>query len=485
MHKKRSKRRQRIQLAFVYTLMTIAVLLTVAILILVLQGYRYNRIDGKLEQGGLVQFDSRPLGATVTVDDITLANRTASKITLTAGAHHITMTKEGYSTWRKDVMVKAGSILWLDYTLLFPNSPTIKTVVHFDTVASALPSPNAKQMASIAKADTPEITLVSLNDDTPVATKLVVPATAYTAPAEGVGQSFALSSWDKDNHLLIVKHTYGDVTEYISFDTRDSKARNISTELGLGITKVFYSLGDSNTLYALTTSHELRRINVSAATVTGPLATNVDDISMTEENVVVFTTQADAAGTRTVGYVSSGSTKAKTIATYKNDQGVALHAASGKYYGQHYTAVLHGQSLRILKGDLPSSDSNDTPSLMTLTTITVKDGGDYVGFSPTTNRMVYAAKGTSVVTYDLELASAATIPLKSPLQHDVAWLDPFHIFAIGESGYYIDYDGTNSQLFASNTLDLPAVLSDNEKYIYYFTSTENGSALQRVKLTTD
>jgi len=75
--------------------MAIAVVSIVAILLLVIQGYRYNRFDGKLEQGGLVQFDSRPSAATVTVDDSTLANRTASKVTLSSGQHTITMSREG------------------------------------------------------------------------------------------------------------------------------------------------------------------------------------------------------------------------------------------------------------------------------------------------------------------------------------------------------------------------------------------------------
>ena len=101
MHKHRNKRRLRIQLTFVYTLMGLAIVSILTILVLVIQGYRYNQFDGKVEQGGLVQFNSKPSGATVTVDDAMLANKTASKVTLTAGTHTITMSRDGYGSWKK------------------------------------------------------------------------------------------------------------------------------------------------------------------------------------------------------------------------------------------------------------------------------------------------------------------------------------------------------------------------------------------------
>lgn len=483
MHRKRSKRRQRIQLTFIYTLMALAVVSIVAILVLAIQGYRYNKYDGKLEQGGLVQFDSRPSGATVTADSVTLANKTASKVTLTSGRHTITMTKDGYSTWKKDVLVRPGSVLWLNYTLLFPNSPTITAAARHTAVTSAVPSTNRKVVAAVAKADTPEVYLTTLNDDTPTTTKVVIPATAFTAPGEGETQAFTLLGWDKGSNLLLVRHAYGQKTEYLSLDTRSAKTHNITTELGVAIVRVNYSLGDSNVLYILTEANELRRVTLDSATVSGPLATNVADFSIDEERVIAYTTLPDADGARSVGYVSPGASKAKTIASYSGAASLSLHVATGNYYGDHYVSILCGEALTVFKGDLPSSDSDTRVSLKRAANLTVAGGGDYLGFSPDTNRMIYVAKGTKIVTHDLELASSATLTLQDALTRDVQWLDAFHIFAIGQTGYYYDYDGTNGQLFASSTLDLPAVYSENGKYLYYFTTAKDGVVLQRAKMT--
>jgi len=486
MPKKITKRRLRLQLTFVYGIMILAVVAIVAVLVLVVQGYRFNRYDGRLEQGGLVQFDSRPSGATVTADNSELANKTASKIVLSAGNHTVTIGKDGYSTWKKDVIVKPGKVLWLNYALLFPTNPKVSTAAKYTAVASALPSPNEHTMAVVANASAPEITLTALNTDSPTTTKLTIPAAAYTQPTDGVTQGFSLVEWDKDSHLLLVKHTVNDVQEYISVDTRDaSRAVNVSGGLGVSATTMHFALNDSNIVYMLTASHELRRGSLSSMTLSGPLATGVSSFSVSESDVIVYETLPDANDQRIVGYVSSDSGKAKVLSSYSGLGGSALLASSGSYYGDHYVVILHGETLDILQGDLPSSDNNAILSLAHYASLTVAGGADYLDFSPDNNRMVYVAKAARVTTYDLELKNAATTTLQRPLTRDIQWLDGYHMMSANKDGYYYDYDGTNSQKFAANVLDLPAALESGNKYLYYFTQTGTETVLNRVRMTTD
>lgn len=486
MPKKITKRRLRLQLTFVYGIMILAVVAIVAVLVLVVQGYRFNRYDGRLEQGGLVQFDSQPAGATVTADNSELANKTASKIVLSAGNHTVTIGKDGYSTWKKDVIVRPGKVLWLNYALLFPTNPKVSTAAKYTAVTSALPSPNEHTMAVFTNATVPEITLTTLNTDSPTTTKLTIPAAAYTQPADGVTQSFSLVEWDKDSHLLLVKHTVNDTQEYVSVDTRDaSRAVNVSSGLGVSAATMHYALNDSNIVYMLTASHELRRGSLSSMTLSGPLATDVSNFSVSESDVIVYETLPDANDQRIVGYVSSDSGKAKVLSSYSGLGDSALLASSGTYYGDHYVVILHGETLDILQGDLPSSDNNAVLSLAHYASLTVAGGADYLDFSPDNNRMVYVAKGARVTTYDLELKNAATTTLQAPLTRDIQWLDGYHMMSANKDGYYYDYDGTNSQKFASNVLDLPAALESGNKYLYYFTQTSTETVLNRVRMTTD
>ncbi len=493
MNHPKSKRRLRVQLAFVYTLMAIAVISIVAILILVIQGYRYNRYDGKLEQGGLVQFNSRPAGATVTVDGVTLGNKTASKITLTSGRHEITMARDGYTNWKKQVTVKPGGVLWLNYAQLFPTAPTVTTSAAFAAVDSALASPDRKLMAVIPASTTPEISLVTLNSDTSTTTKVTIPTDSFTAPENGATQAFNLISWDKDSHMLLIKHTYGDKTEYLSTDIRNGVTYNISTRLGVDVAKVMYSRSDSNVVYILTTTHELRRGNSNDTVLSGPIATNISDMAMTEQNLLTYTTLADNKGVRTVGYVSSGSTKAKTIASYSDIGAAPLDIATGNYYGDRYTAVLHGQTLDIFVGSLPGSDNTGNISLTRVAQAPAVNGEDTVGFSPGDNRIVYATHGTTAVAYDLELAQSSLITLagttpavvtkQSSVTPGLQWFDNYHVMTTGGPLYVYDYDGTNGQLIANTTANQPAVLGSGEKYLYYFVTADGSAKLQRLQLT--
>lgn len=486
MPKKITKRRLRLQLTFVYGIMILAVVAIVAVLVLVIQGYRFNRFDGKLEQGGLVQFDSQPSGATVTTDNSELANKTASKIVLSAGDHTVAIGKNGYSTWKKDVIVKPGTVLWLNYALLFPTDPKVSTAAKYTAVVSALPSPNEHTMAVLADGAAPEITLTTLNTDSPVTTKLTVPVSAYTQPADGATQSFSLVEWDKDSHLILMKHTVNDTQEYISVDVRDAtRAVNVSGGLGVSAASMHYALNDSNIIYMLTAAHELRRGSISSMTLSGPLASNVSNFNVSESNAIVYETLPDANDQRIVGYISSDSNKAKVLSSYSGLGDAVLLASSGSYYGDHYVAILHGTTLDILQGDMLASDSNAVLSLTHYASLSVAGGADYLDFSPDNNRMVYVAKGARVTTYDLELKNSATTTLQAPLIRDVQWLDGYHMMSANKDGYYYDYDGTNSQKFASNVLDLPAALESGNKYLYYFTKTGTETVLNRVRMTTD
>lgn len=488
MNQHHNKRRLRAHLVFIYGLMALAVISIVAILIFVILGYRYNSYDGKLEQGGLVQFDSRPSGATVTADGINLSNRTASKITLTSGDHTIMMAHDGYGSWTKNITVKAGGVLWLNYALLFPNNPTLSTI-HTTTAAttSALASPDNKKLATVSS-DTGAIELTSLDTDSPETTKVTIPASNYTAATDGESKSFSLVQWDKDSHLLLVRYTHGTSDEYLSVNVQDAAAtKNLTTGLGVAISSVAYSRSDSNTLYLLTSAHELRRVSLGDMTMTGPLVSNVSSFQATEKNFIVYTTLPDATMARAVGYISSNASKSRVVRTYPAlSADTSLMAISGSYYGDHYIVIAHGETVDILEGDLPSSAGNSTLSLTSVGAFSTPGGASYLGFSSESNRIIYAQSGSTVTTYDLELASTARTTLQGTPTRQVDWIDGYHMASAADrNGVYSDYDGTNGVTFATNISDLPVTLASGSKYLYYFVPSDAGTKLIRATMTTN
>ena len=488
MYKPTSKRKKRAQLAFVYTLMTLSIVAIVAILVLIMLGYRFNRFDGRVEQGGLVQFDSRPSGATVTVDSATLANKTPSKITLTTGIHTITMTKDGYNAWKKDVDVKAGSVLWLNYSLLFPKQPKTDTAAELPAASSVLYSPDRKYVAVIANPTDTAITVMPLNDDTPKPVRVELTAGTYTVPDEGKSQTFALVAWDKDSRHALVRHQYNDSkTEYLWVDLRgQDPQRNITASLGVDIASAEFSLDDNNILYVLTTAHELRRINIANSTLSGPLVANVAQFTQADRSTVTFTTLPDQTNRRSVGYLTEGSSVPRIMRSTAEPESVPFTMRIAKYYGDQFMIFFSGQTLEIMTGDIPTSDSTTMPSLSRVAKYDIAGGLTYLGFSPYDKRFVVAEYAGGVAVYDLELHKLSTLALPVAQTRSLDWLNTYH-FATTAGGTftYYDFDGTNQRLVTSNALDLPVTMAENNKYFYHFTTAPNGVSLVRTKLTVD
>ena len=97
MHKKRSSKFVIARRAALYTFMSTAVVVLVTVLVFIMLGYQFNRKDGRIEQGGLVQLGSRPSGAKISIDGNETSMTTSNKATLTRGKHTIEFSRDGSS----------------------------------------------------------------------------------------------------------------------------------------------------------------------------------------------------------------------------------------------------------------------------------------------------------------------------------------------------------------------------------------------------
>src|SRR5688572_5919500 len=252
MYHQPSKRKLIIQRVVTYGLMTLSVIALVVVLVFVMLGYQFNSNDGKLEQGGLVQFDSQPSGADVTIDGNGFGTQTASKTTMTAGQHSITMGRSGYDTWKKSIDVVPGTVLWLNYARLIPSSLSPKTVTDLADASSAVASGDKKKIAIQENASTHAVRVADISKDNPTMSTLTLPEGSYTVTEAGKKSHFSIETWDPDDRYLLVKHTYDDSkTEWIVVDTEDVKnTKNITKLLDIQASKIVFSNSDSKVLYA-------------------------------------------------------------------------------------------------------------------------------------------------------------------------------------------------------------------------------------------
>lgn len=141
------KKRQTIKVIITEILMGIAVAATVIALVLVVSGYWISD-DFEVNRQGLLQVSSVPTGAYVTIDDEEQSwfQRTNSSKMVAVGGHNVTVAKDGYDSWSKEVEVKEGLLYRLHYPRLFLKNRKKTTALAMTNIRRASVSPKHQKM---------------------------------------------------------------------------------------------------------------------------------------------------------------------------------------------------------------------------------------------------------------------------------------------------------------------------------------------------
>lgn len=464
--------------------MTLSVVAIVTILMLIILGYSFNRQDGRLEQGGLMQFASTPSGATVTLDEVAQSSRTPSKANVDAKNHHVTMDRTGYRQWQKSIMVEPGTIRWLSYARLIPTEPVVSTVHRYTGLDSALVSPFRQWIAVSENATVPVITIADIRSEQLKQESITIPEESYTVPTTEAVQSFAVESWAQDEKHMLVKHTYDtDKVEWIIVDRTDvSKTINLSKTFAINPTKVLFGTNNGRNLY-VKTDDIVRKVNLDDRTLSRPYVSNVDDFWVYDSTTVLFSTAVDeATNARTVGYISDDMEVAETIKSFPAET-TNLKIAFGEYYSRNFVAIAHNTTLELFQGTLPKGSTD--ADLKVVKTQTLTSPAEWLTISRN-GRFTVAQQADGYVTYDVELKKADPTKFARPAttpQRQMQWLDDYMIWNDRENVLrFYEFDGANQQDVMPVTEGFSVTLSSNNRYVYGFVKNESGASLQRARL---
>ena len=308
MYRKKNRTTDIARRTFVYTIMVLAVLTLLFVITFNMLGYQYNLQTRMVEQRGLVQYDSRPRGATVFVDGKELGSRTQTKSMVDAGQHQFSMQLRGYDEWRKVVDIKPGTLTALSYVRLVPTERKVSEVKQLSTVSSARFSPDRKWAIAVVSTDRlPRLTWIDVRDANDVkTTDQTIDAVLTGHEDERSKHELTIAEWDLDSRYVLLRHAYtlGDGTTGVQWLRLDREVRepvDISRLASLELKDVRFIGGGGNELYALQTSGELRRIAVGAATLSGPLLTGVTSFSVYGTDFVSYVGTDEATTRRLAG----------------------------------------------------------------------------------------------------------------------------------------------------------------------------------------
>lgn len=478
-----SSRRQIAKRVLVYSIMTLAVIALVSTLVFYTIGYRFNSNEGTFAQGGLVQMSSRPSGADITINGNSFGSRTSAKTTLAAGSHFIAMQREGYHAWQKTVEVEAGNLLWLNYTRLVPMELNPTSVAELDNVSSTAASQNNQTYAIWQSAEEPVFTLADISSQTVETEEIELPEDVYTVPDEDESQQFAIDSWGPDSRYLLVNHSYGDTQEWLVIDTDNpEQSSNVTRLLAIEADEIKFSYQSSDEVYALIGS-DVRRVDLSAATMSRPILTEVAEFSVTESDRLSYVSLLDEeTNQKTVGYYEPGLEAAQSLRTIQDEADTETHVALGEYYGDQYQAISHGSQLTITSGE-PASEELETVADLEMSEeihhLSIKTGGRYV----------VAQTNQAYSVYDIELEKHSITPIKgeADIDKELKWLDNYHL-ASDRSGHLrmYEFDGANQRNLMEVAPGFAMTYSPDAEYAYAITPAEDDSySLSRVQLVID
>lgn len=453
-----------------------AVAIISAICILLVLGYRFDLKNGDVEQGALLQFRSFPSGATISLNDEVLSFQTPGKRNVDVGQHTVTMELDGYQTWSKTFSVKASELRWLNYARLVPDNVETTTVRDFATMAGSIPSPDKKWLMILPAADRAELTLVDIrNEDEPRFSQLVLPANTVTQRDDAVHQ-FSLIEWDFGARYVLVKHTVGDVTEYLRVDRTDpANTVNVSTKLGVDIDDIHFSGTSGSVFYALENeTGTIRRLDSNAGTISQPLLKDVSAFRLFKTSTIAYAKKPidDKVG---VGIVVDN--KAYRVATYDSTMPVSFDVS--EYFNDNYLAIGRGTSVEVYKD----------PELKTrkkIASVTSASAISWLRFG-NSGRFIVAGTGSQFVSYDLEtkLKSDVNLPGTAPdPAKPLQWLDDYYLVSTADNDLRItEFDGANQHVITSALPGYPVTLNGNGRVLYSIGKTQAGGyALQSSRM---
>lgn len=476
MHTRTSKRRRLIIRTVVSTVMTMSVLLVATVLLFIMLGYRFNKQQGAFQQGGLVQFITTPVGARVTVGEAKLANVTPSKITMIPGTYPVTMERKGYGTWRKTVEIKAGSILWLNSARLVPNDLKTTKIVNYPTIGAVEFSPAGKYAAVLQDATKPTITLLEIDRTTAKPTELALPETAYS---KGESHQFSFGDWGPAERYLTMRHTFDGRSEWLVVDTKElAKSHSIPPVGETYPVKVDYDPRSNTSLFVLYSDGALRTYQTQSHELSEPLLNAVQSFSFVNNQHVLYVTKP-TNGVTTVGYQTLGKATPRTISSYTTNEPVAATAA--RYYEKYNLATSLGANITIVSlSSLPNSDSTETLHSKQIASLHLPQPATKLE-THAGGRFITALQSTTQTVYDLELQKQSDVPVQkaTPPLKELNWFDDYNFYSTsGGMLRFYEFDGSNQHDITSVVEGMPAMFSDNNKYLYTVAKTESGYQIQ-------
>lgn len=473
-------RNHRIRLFIGYGLVAVAIGLLVVILLFLAYGYNYKQ--GEVVRDGLVFVSSQPTNARLYVNGKYQGN-TSQRLQLQADDYRVTMSRAGYLSWNRNIVVAGGKIERFDYPILFPKKLTTLVNDRFTAApAIASESPDNHKLLIQFSGQPRYFQLYNLSVASQLqTTRLVLPANVLT-PYQGQ-QSMSVVQWAQDGEHVLLKHKYGASYEYILLDTANAaNSLNLNAALGLSPS----SLTLDNDYYDQYFVYDATDRTLSLASL------GSQKVKKLLNNVVNYTNQDG-----NILYLeSSDNGKSLRVMYYDGNKNYPIQATvpSGKYLldltksnGDQYIVVTSVKDgvVDIYKNPLSTVTNMPSKYPKVSQTIRIKNPS-YQSVSPE-NGYIMIESGQNFAVYDIALGQAHTYRMPYKLdapQSSASWMREGQLdYVTGGKLVVFDFDGLNAHVLMAADPHYMAFFDINYHYGYTLTANTDRSSDAKMLLT--
>lgn len=456
MDREHKKHMETVRLLITETIMVMVIIVTAVILTFVAMGYNLDK-NGELGQSGLVQLRSFPSGASITIDGDTILPRTTTSRMLSAGDHTIKLTKDGYDSWEKTITSESGRLLKLEYMRLFYQDRIPEIVKEFEgKLDFFVPTPNRDYVMMTSNG---KWIYLDLRGDNAVNTELELGELINDLTVQSL-------SWSDNSEKLLVKVLRKNETEWLIINAKNPKESiNLTKEFAMNFSNVRFMSESGDKLVALENGN-LRTVQPSGKTISQVLADNVKKYDFVGDNIIYLDTKQQ------MGLISGDNTVA--VAEFGVD--TLINMTLSDYIGDKYLAITEDNKLTVYRGELPNAERtlSDMEKVLEET----------IAFTPSAlgvygnNELIVARDGKNVAVFDAEARKLHQYTLDS---EKVFLIDGYMVGEIVDGSLIVmDFDGTNRRQIAK--ADSTAVITRNNKWLYYLTFGDNEINLTREKI---
>lgn len=462
MDRKRKKQLQNARVIMTNIFMGVSVIGIVFVLMLVAMGYNFG--ENGLTQSGLIQISSNPKGASVEIDGEGQFSHTDFNKMLSAGEHRIKISKTGYDTWEKNIIVDPGLLTRVEWARLFPLKADISSVANFNSIRLAEFSRDRKRLFVIER-DTPIAQYIDIQGEKIRSHKLSL-NDALGKDKNVLDGQIDIVSWNETGNKLLATWTLEQNTTWYLIDLDNAaKSINLNKAFGINFNSIRISNDSASKLWALENGN-LHIIDTSNHTISGILLSNVEQFENNKDVVSYVGLDAEDHNYRKISIFKEGEKGSTHLLNLKEEK-PTITLSMGTYWNESWVAYSIDSHIVVSSGTYPSFDK---PSKNSLKEIVKRDLGympQYTGVN-TLGRIAMFGGGNNNTAIDIETRNNFDSTTDTELS-TISWIDDYLTWENNNGTIVVrDFDGNNRREIITVNNEMPVVISENNRWLYFF-----------------